>query len=42
MSSELLSVYIPPISARAARRKMTFVPTQKTALKSFLPGMTSS
>ncbi len=42
MSSELLAVYIPPICASAARRKITLVPTQNTALKWFLPGITSS
>ena len=33
MSSELLAVYMPPICSRAARRKMTLVPTQNTAPK---------
>jgi hypothetical protein len=42
MSSLRLSVYRPPTSASAALRKMTFVPTQKAALKWFFPGQTSS
>jgi hypothetical protein len=39
-SSLFESVYMPPMSSIAARRKITFVPTQKAALKAFRPGCT--